>query len=109
MMSIQSPVETFTTITVKRERTLIWILPLKIITFLCGIFGVIISLFLFCTIIGIPFGLFIFVSSGALITISLSGQKVICPYCQHKNHIRKNALNFKCRKCKQLTVVEWIK
>jgi len=79
----------------------------RMIGFIVGGFGVLISCILFVTIIGILPAIGLFGMSLGIIYAALGKQKVACPHCGKKSPVIKTAENFTCSKCRQLTVIDW--
>jgi hypothetical protein len=79
----------------------------KLFAFTIGGFGILLSAFLFLTIIGIFPGIGLFFTSLGLIYLALGKQQVSCPHCKKKQPVLKSAENFTCHKCKSLTVLNW--
>lgn len=79
----------------------------RIFAFVIGGFGVLISLLLFATIIGILPGIGLFFMSTGIIYLGLGKQQVACPHCKKKQPVLKTAENFNCPKCKNFTVINW--
>lgn len=96
------------TVVLHKHRTAIWALPLKIGAFIVGGIGIVLALVLCCTIIGILPAIPMMWGSLGVIYAAMNRQRVVCPNCGHKhNYVRNRALNFVCRKCRTLTVVNW--
>lgn len=82
----------------------------RMISAALGIFGVIVSMVMFVTVFLIPVAIFMFIGSSAFLAAAVGRQKATCPRCgHHRNYVTKRALNFKCAKCKTLTIIDWEK
>lgn len=92
----------------KRERSNFFSIIIRTVSFFIGLFGFIISLGMFFTLIGIPIAIFMFIGSAGFFAMSIGRQRVTCPICNHsRNYATKRALNFTCTKCKKLTTIDW--
>lgn len=72
-----------------------------------GIFGIIFSVILGITIIGLFFAVPLFLFSLGFIYAAFEKQEVQCPNCNHKQRITKGNGYFDCGSCKKRTLVEW--
>ncbi|HFK1551096.1 TPA: hypothetical protein ACLE2C_000721 [Bacillus paranthracis] len=72
-----------------------------------GIFGILLSVILSITIIGLLFAVPLFLFSLGFIYAAFEKQEVQCPNCSHKQRITKENGYFDCRSCKKRTLVEW--
>ncbi|MBT2577524.1 hypothetical protein J7E43_08895 [Bacillus sp. ISL-8] len=81
----------------------------RVIFFLIGAFGLLISVVLFFTIIGILPGLGLAFLSTLFIYSALGKQLVKCPNCNKKQPVVHKAEGFLCRRCNKRTLVEWKK
>ncbi|AJG94498.1 hypothetical protein I6G77_04590 [Bacillus tropicus] len=72
-----------------------------------GIFGIIFSVILGITIIGLLFAIPLFLFSLGFIYAAFEKQEVQCPNCNHKQRITKGNGYFDCGSCKKRTLVEW--
>lgn len=80
----------------------------KFFLIVSGIIGMIISIFLFCTIILIPFALLMWVGSIGMFAFVGDKYQVTCPSCKKKMVVGKNQEDFKCKRCSQPTIINWI-
>ncbi|AFL46410.1 TPA: hypothetical protein ACR3Z0_006455 [Bacillus thuringiensis] len=81
----------------------------RVIYFLIGSFGLLISVVLCFTIIGILPGLGLTFFSALFIYSALGKQLVKCPNCNKKQPVVHKAEGFVCRRCNKRTLVEWKK
>ncbi|AJG61906.1 hypothetical protein [Bacillus cereus] len=72
-----------------------------------GIFGIIFSVILGITIIGLLFAIPLFLFSLGFIYAAFEKQEIQCPSCNHKQRITKGNGYFDCGSCKKRTLVEW--
>ncbi|MHA2893315.1 hypothetical protein [Bacillus cereus] len=72
-----------------------------------GIFGIIFSVILGITIVGLFFAVPLFLFSLGFIYAAFEKQEIQCPNCNHKQRITKGNGYFDCGSCKQRTLVEW--
>lgn len=72
-----------------------------------GIFGIIFSVILGITIIGLLFAIPLFLFSLGFIYAAFEKQEVQCPNCSHKIRVTKGSGYFDCGGCKKRTLVEW--
>lgn len=79
----------------------------RLIAYIIGGFGVLISCILFVTIIGILPGIGLFFMSIGLIYVAKGKQQVACPHCKKKQPVLQTSENFTCTKCRKLTVINW--
>jgi phage FluMu protein Com len=106
MRTVNMPV---TTIQVPKKKITGVSLPFRVLSMVIGILGLLFGVLLCLTILGIPFAIFCFIGSVGFIAAAKGHQKVQCPHCKYdKNYVANGALNFKCRKCKNLTVIDWV-
>lgn len=64
--------------------------------------------FLLCiTIIGIIFGYPMIMFAAALFALGLGWYDVKCPHCEKRSSVIVNADNLKCKKCENLTIINW--
>jgi hypothetical protein len=94
-------------IDIKKKKTSVFGVFGKFCAFAIGGFGILLSAFLFITIIGILPAIGLFYMSLGLIYLALGKQQVSCPHCKKKQHVLKTAENFNCPKCKNLTIINW--
>jgi hypothetical protein len=86
-----------------------WTLPFRLLSMLLGGFGLLLSSILFITIIGIIPAIGLGAMSMGLVYVGMNRQPVKCPHCSHgRNYVRNGALNFACRKCRHLMVIDWL-
>lgn len=78
-------------------------------SFIFGIFGIIFSVILGITIVGLLFAIPLFLFSLGFIYAAFEKQEVQCPNCNHKRRISKGSGYFDCGSCKKRTLVEWKK
>ncbi|AQY39384.1 hypothetical protein P4V72_18230 [Bacillus thuringiensis] len=79
----------------------------RVIYFLIGSFGLLISVVLCFTIIGILSGLGLAFFSALFIYSALGKQLVKCPNCNKKQPVVHKAEGFVCRRCNKRTLIEW--
>lgn len=72
-----------------------------------GIFGIIFSVILGITIVGLLFAIPLFLFSLVFIYASFEKQEIQCPNCDHKQRITKRNGYFVCGSCKKRSLVEW--
>ncbi|AXY09925.1 hypothetical protein CUC43_25650 [Bacillus thuringiensis LM1212] len=72
-----------------------------------GIFGIMFSVILGITVIGLLFAIPLFIFSLGFIYAAFEKQEVQCPNCSHKQRITKENGYFDCGSCKKRTLVEW--
>ncbi|HDX9630132.1 TPA: hypothetical protein ROY30_003849 [Bacillus cereus] len=72
-----------------------------------GIFGIIFSVILGITIVGLLFAIPLFLFSLGFIYAAFEKQEIQCPNCSHKLRITKGSGYFDCGSCKKRTLVEW--
>ncbi|MEK9549416.1 hypothetical protein [Bacillus cereus] len=72
-----------------------------------GIFGIIFSVILGITIVGLFFAVPLFLFSLGFIYAAFEKQEIQCPNCNHKQRITKGNGYFDCGGCKKRTLVEW--
>ncbi|PFC06067.1 hypothetical protein [Bacillus thuringiensis] len=72
-----------------------------------GIFGIIFSVILGITIVGLFFAVPLFLFSLGFIYAAFEKQEIQCPNCNHKQRITKGNGYFDCGSCKKRTLVEW--
>ncbi|PGN64604.1 hypothetical protein CN961_03545 [Bacillus thuringiensis] len=76
-------------------------------SFVFGIFGIIFSVILGITIVGLFFAVPLFLVSLGFIYAAFEKQEIQCPNCNHKQRITKGNGYFDCGSCKKRTLVEW--
>ncbi|TBL21828.1 hypothetical protein EYB35_00250 [Bacillus paranthracis] len=81
----------------------------KLIYFSFGVVGLLISLALFVTIIGILPGIGLAFFSIAFMYKAMGKQIVQCPNCNKKQPVVHKSEVFVCPRCKKRTLVEWVK
>lgn len=74
-----------------------------------GIFGILLSVILGITIVGLFFAVPLFLFSLGFIYAAFEKQEIQCPNCNHKQRITKENGYFDCESCKKHTLVEWKK
>ncbi|WP_025118150.1 hypothetical protein [Bacillus sp. H1m] len=72
-----------------------------------GIFGIIFSVILGITIVGLFFAVPLFLFSIGFIYAAFEKQEIHCPNCNHKQRITIENGYFNCGSCKKRTLVEW--
>ncbi|CAM4311786.1 hypothetical protein [Bacillus wiedmannii] len=72
-----------------------------------GIFGIMFSVILGITVIGLLFAIPLFLFSLGFIYAAFEKQEVQCPNCNHKQKITKGNGYFDCGSCKKRTLVNW--
>ncbi|PGL92428.1 hypothetical protein CN943_22035 [Bacillus thuringiensis] len=72
-----------------------------------GIFGIIFSVILSITIVGLFFAIPLFLFSLGLIYAAFEKQEIQCPNCNHKQRITKGNGYFDCGSCEKRTLIEW--
>lgn len=72
-----------------------------------GIFGILFSVILGITIVGLFFAVPLFLFSLGFIYAAFEKQEVQCPNCKHKLRITKGNGYFDCGSCKKRTLVNW--
>ncbi|MBS9803104.1 hypothetical protein J4052_09025 [Bacillus toyonensis] len=72
-----------------------------------GIFGILLSVILGITIVGLFFAIPLFLFSLGFIYAAFEKQEVQCPNCNHKLRITKGNSYFDCGGCKKRTLVVW--
>ncbi|MCU5600371.1 hypothetical protein [Bacillus wiedmannii] len=72
-----------------------------------GIFGIMFSVILGITVIGLLFAIPLFLFSLGFIYAAFEKQEVQCPNCNHKQRITKGNGYFDCGSCKKRTLVNW--
>ncbi|HDR7980282.1 TPA: hypothetical protein QC443_002559 [Bacillus cereus] len=81
----------------------------KLIYFSFGVVGLLISLALFVTIIGILPGIGLAFFSVAFMYKAAGKQLVQCPNCNKKQPVIHKSEGFVCHRCKKRTLIEWNK
>ncbi|MFB5557484.1 hypothetical protein ACE41A_22370 [Bacillus cytotoxicus] len=79
----------------------------RLIYFLIGVFGLLISVVLLFTIIGILPGIGLTFFSVLFIYGAMGKQLVKCPNCTKKQYVVHKAEGFICRRCNKRTLIEW--
>ncbi|AYF06567.1 TPA: hypothetical protein QCY18_003827 [Bacillus cereus] len=74
-----------------------------------GIFGILFSVILGITIVGLFFAVPLFLFSLGFIYAAFEKQEVQCPNCNYKRRISKGNGHFDCGSCKKRTLVKWRK
>lgn len=95
-------------IEVKRNKNASRILG-RIISFIIGVAGLLASMILIITIIGIIPGFLLFIASLTLVALSFGFQTVKCPECKKANTVGPLAEDFKCKRCNTPVIIDWIK
>ncbi|MED2754029.1 hypothetical protein P4278_28850 [Bacillus thuringiensis] len=72
-----------------------------------GIFGILLSVILGITVVGLFFAVPLFLFSLGLIYAAFEKQGIECPNCNHKQRITKGTGCFDCGSCKKHTLVKW--
>ncbi|MCU5138239.1 hypothetical protein OCA06_00225 [Bacillus cereus] len=72
-----------------------------------GIFGIIFSVILGITIVGLLFAIPLFLFSLGFIYAAFEKQELQCPNCNHKLRVTKGSGYFDCGNCKKRTLIEW--
>lgn len=80
----------------------------KAFCIISGIVGFIVGFFLLFTIILIPLSIFIWMGSMALFAAAGDQYQVSCPSCKKKMIVGNNQEDFKCKRCSQPTIINWI-
>jgi hypothetical protein len=84
------------------------ILGIRPLMRLIGGIGTIVGLLLTATIVGSPFGLPMFAISFAMLSSGGGFKSYKCPYCTKKLVVTTGKENQRCKKCKNMIVVNWI-
>lgn len=72
-----------------------------------GIFGILFSVILGITIVGLLFAIPLFLFSLGFIYTSCEKQEVQCPNCNYKRRVSKGTCYFDCGSCKKRSLVNW--
>ena len=72
-----------------------------------GVIGLLVSVPLVISVIGIPFGILCLIGSRSSIAKGRGGTEYSCPYCSKKLVAPKGQESLKCGKCKNLTLIDW--
>jgi hypothetical protein len=97
-------------IDVKKKRVSLLSLPFRVILVFMALFGFLMSILLAITIVLIPIAILMWLGSVAFIALAFNlGAKVKCPHCHREQVASVYKENFKCRKCTNVTMVNWVK
>ncbi|WP_242280740.1 hypothetical protein [Bacillus cereus group sp. BfR-BA-01347] len=72
-----------------------------------GILGILLSVILGITIVGLFFAVPLFLFSLGFIYAAFEKQEIHCPNCNHTRRISKGTGSFDCGSCKKRTLIEW--
>ncbi|MFC7391987.1 DUF5362 family protein [Scopulibacillus cellulosilyticus] len=79
----------------------------RIVSFLIGIFGILLGALCCLTLIDIIVGYPMILSAMGLIMSAVGYQKVECPACAFRNLIETDFHNFDCERCNTRVLVVW--